>query len=103
MRGGLKLEIDEIEFLFSTPGPASWGGGFIAYAHSAGPRFLENGLLACGLLVCGFVAVCVEGDEQQKKETESRKRESRTSGRSVEESIQNPSKIFKIREKSIQK
>ena len=27
VRGGLKLEIDELEFLFGTPGPASWGGG----------------------------------------------------------------------------
>ena len=33
VRGGLKLQIDELEFLSSTPGPASWGGGFIAQAR----------------------------------------------------------------------
>ena len=33
MRGGLKLEIDEIGFLFSTPGPRNGGGGFKAQAR----------------------------------------------------------------------
>ena len=38
MRGALKLEIDKIDFLSSTPGPRNGGGGLNRSAHSAGPK-----------------------------------------------------------------
>ena len=61
MRGGLKLEIDEIEFLFSTPGPASWGGGLKRAARTP-PGHKDLRVLACsfvGLFVCWLVRLFV--------------------------------------------
>ena len=46
VRGALKLEIDEIGFLFSTPGPRNGGGGLNRSAHSAGPKERIAGTVA---------------------------------------------------------
>ena len=37
---------------------------FIACAHSAGPRLLENGLLLCEVIVLGCVALTILGFER---------------------------------------
>ena len=46
VRGALKLEIDKIDFLSSTPGPRNGGGGLNRSAQSARPKERIAGTVA---------------------------------------------------------